>query len=781
MKEEYEDDINNKINNSLEQYRLKEYISIDDIDYTTKKVRITSPHSIKAMNNLGIINEDLEYLTFEEYLSKNPELVGEEKKIQKFRYNHVDKIRKDLIEKVREQRMKIIEEEEQKKRKRSSSSKYRTNIVLDNINSKKFSEKDIKSFKRMRNINKTNLYNRLEMELKKELKSLINNEQTRRDNEKKMKYYDLLEKRLKYENKKRITDEEEKIQLEKEKDKRERKEEEERIQGLQDEEKYEQEQKIKNQKKQLKYFKKKKKEKEAFKNKLIELRNLEHEAIKEKNEQKQIRILKNLNKLTKERKRKRLNSEKNYRNKVKIVEENKKRIEEDIELKNQILIFKHRSQQLKLNKEEERRNREKKLYDDKIIKQLSQNNNNDWQMKLTQGTMDEMQIMELLNNTTFLNEREKKLKEILIKNEILKNKRKENIMNQIHEKERNIDITQSKKDYQNLIDKERRIIKKIDQDSRIKLITQYLLNKREDLREKLEKRNKKVEKFMGNKTNLIHRKREMFDKIMKESDLDNEQYEKILSKKSFDRKSFKSLGKIFPENENKWGISFLFYKNKFGTDNILFEPYEIYIKNNNNNAEKKEYGIKKCDFSFPTFKTIDYDYELTKVKQYFGKTSYMTKRINIYPKMIEKINMNKIYGFLEYKTIFIDYPFKAFGKIVGFIYSRVYYYMFKNYLYADNRYVLTDELIETIRYNYEKKGIILEHPEILCDVRKLQKIENSNGKIKTTFEENYIHFIPFEITSLNTTSKDFKRYIKIINTNIGGNYQIYNNEYSYYK
>ena len=549
MKEEYEDDINNKINNSLEQYRLKEYISIDDIDYTTKKVRITSPHSIKAMNNLGIINEDLEYLTFEEYLSKNPELVGEEKKIQKFRYNHVDKIRKDLIEKVREQRMKIIEEEEEKKRKRSSSSKYRTNIVLDNINSKKFSEKDIKSFKRMRNINKTNLYNRLEMELKKELKSLINNEQTRRDNEKKMKYYDLLEKRLKYENKKRITDEEEKIQLEKEKDKRERKEEEERIQFLKDEETYEQEQKIKNQRKQFKYFKKKKKEKEAFKNKLIELRNLEHEAIKEKNEQKQIRILKNLNKLTKERKRKRLNSEKNYRNKVKIVEENKKRIEEDIELKNQILIFKHRSQQLKLNKEEERRNREKKLYDDKIIKQLSQNNNNDWQMKLTQGTMDEMQIMELLNNTTFLNEREKKLKEILIKNEILKNKRKENIMNQIHEKERNIDITQSKKDYQNLIDKERRIIKKIDQDSRIKLITQYLLNKREDLREKLEKRNKKVEKFMGNKTNLIHRKREMFDKIMKESDLDNEQYEKILSKKSFDRKSFKSLGKIFPENE----------------------------------------------------------------------------------------------------------------------------------------------------------------------------------------------------------------------------------------
>ena len=549
MKEENEEDINNKNNNSLEQYRLKEYITIDDIDYSTKKVRITSPHSIKAMNTLGIINEDLEYLTFDEYLNKNPELIGEERKIQRVRYNHVEQIRKDLIERVREQRNKIIEEEDQKRQKRSSSSKYRTNIVLDNINSKKFSEKDIKAFKRMRNINKTNLYNRLERELMKELKSLINNEQTRRENEKIKKHSELLEKRLKYENMKRITDEEEKIQLEKEKDKRERKEEEERIQFLIDEEIDEKEIKEKYQKKQSEHFKRQRKKQEAYKNKLIKLRNLEHEAIKEKSEQKQIRILKNLNKLTKERKRKRLNSEKNYRNKMKIVEENKKQIEKDLELKNQILIFKHRSQQLKLNKEEDRRNREKKLYENKIIKQLSQNKNDDWQMKLSQGTIDEVQLMQMLNNTTFLNEREKKLKEILIKNEIIKNKRKENIMNQIHEKEKNIDITQAKKDYRNLIDKERRIIRKMDQDNRIKLITQYLFNKREDLREKLEKKDKKVEKFMGNKTNLIHKKREMFDKITKESDLDNEQYEKILSKKSFDKKSFKSLGKIFPENE----------------------------------------------------------------------------------------------------------------------------------------------------------------------------------------------------------------------------------------
>ena len=99
---------------------------------------------------------------------------------------------------------------------------------------------------------------------------------------------------------------------------------------------------------------------------------------------------------------------------MKIVEENKKQIEKDLELKNQILIFKHRSQQLKLNKEEDRRNREKKLYENKIIKQLSQNKNDDWQMKLSQGTIDEVQLMQMLNNTTFLNEREKKACEIIL-------------------------------------------------------------------------------------------------------------------------------------------------------------------------------------------------------------------------------------------------------------------------------------------------------------------------------------------------------------------------------
>ena len=129
------------------------------------------------------------------------------------------------------------------------------------------------------------------------------------------------------------------------------------------------------------------------------------------------------------------------------------------------------------------------------------------------------------------------------------NKRKENIMNQIHDKEKNIDRTQNEKDLENLIEKEKRLMKKMDQDTRVKLITQYLINKREDLRNELLERDRKVDNFMRNKTGLIHKKRNIYDEIMKENDLDNDKFEKIMNKKTFDKNSFKSFKEIFPDNE----------------------------------------------------------------------------------------------------------------------------------------------------------------------------------------------------------------------------------------
>ena len=74
----------------------------------------------------------------------------------------------------------------------------------------------------------------------------------------------------------------------------------------------------------------------------------------------------------------------------------------------------------------------------------------------------------------------------------------------------------------------------------------------------------------------------------------------------------------------------------------------------------------------------------------------------------------------------------------------------------------------------------MKHPEILCDVRRLTKIENKNEGKERIFEEVYLNLIPFELTSLNSTCKDFQKYIKNLNINNGGNYEIYKGENSYY-
>ena len=549
MAEVPENSNHNKNDKNIEESKAKEYVSIEDINEFTKKVRITSPRSIKAMNNLGINNQDLEYLTYQEYLNKNLELIGESNRMKKVIYEHIENIRKGLINQVRAAREKIITEDKQT-RKRSLSSKNRKTMDLSNksktVNSLKFSEKDLKAFKRMKNINKTNLFNRMELELKKELKNIINNEQEEKQNELKKRNARKLEKKIRIESKKRMTEEEEKEKLAKEIDKKQRKEEEKRIENLIKEEEDEiiRKHHIQLAEEDQKEYGKKKQE--MYKQKLHKLRFLEHQAILEKNQQKQTKVNRNLIKLMKERKRKRLNSEINFKNRMRKVEENKRKLEEDIELNNQLLLYKQKAQQQKREKEEARKNREFKLYQKRLI---SQGMNEDWQTLLKTKTLNNDQIWEIFNKTHFFNEKEKKQKETLMKNEILINKRKENIMNKINEKGRNIERSQNEKDYYNLVKSEQNILKKLDKDNKVKLYTQYLINKREDLREDLNERDKRIENFMKNKVNVIHKKKDIYEKITKEKDLDNEKFERIMNKKSFDKKSFNYFRQIFPENE----------------------------------------------------------------------------------------------------------------------------------------------------------------------------------------------------------------------------------------
>ena len=355
-----------------------------------------------------------------------------------------------------------------------------------------------------------------------------------------------VERKRKIDNLKKMTDEAEKERMAKLLDKQQRKNEEKRIQDLIDEELAEIKLKKLNQKEEREHKKNNELKREEYKKKLTQLRDLEHKAVVEKSEKRQRKVRDNIIRLMKKKRKDRINSEINFKNKMKIVEENKKKLEEEFEINNQILLYKQRVQQERKERDEERKNKELKLYQKRII---SQGKNNDIEMLFQQKNLDENQMMQFLNNMQFFNEREKKQKETLIKNEILLNKRKANIMNKINEKGRNIERTQYEKDYNYLIDKEKKLIKKLDKENKVKLMEQYLINKRENLRKEQYKRDKKVNKFMRNKTGIIQKKKLIYEEMMKEKDEENDRIEKILNKKILDEKSLNSFRGLFPENE----------------------------------------------------------------------------------------------------------------------------------------------------------------------------------------------------------------------------------------
>ena len=154
-------------------------VSINDINEYSKNIRINSPRSKIAMNKLGISNEELEYMTFKEYLQKNPQLIGQSKELRKIKYDYTEELRKKKINQIKIVRNELTDKELASFQRRCLSSKHRTkNLELESPKKKNsfisnFSDKENKLFNRMRNINKTELFNRMQLELKKELDNFL--------------------------------------------------------------------------------------------------------------------------------------------------------------------------------------------------------------------------------------------------------------------------------------------------------------------------------------------------------------------------------------------------------------------------------------------------------------------------------------------------------------------------------------------------------------------------------------------------------------------------------
>ncbi len=92
-------------------------VSLENCDFTKKKNRLTSPHSLMACELIGVTEEDLTKITLEEYIRKFPESQYLQKELQEERYNHYEESRQKLIDEAKQKREELMKEEEDPKNK----------------------------------------------------------------------------------------------------------------------------------------------------------------------------------------------------------------------------------------------------------------------------------------------------------------------------------------------------------------------------------------------------------------------------------------------------------------------------------------------------------------------------------------------------------------------------------------------------------------------------------------------------------------------------------------
>ena len=71
----------------------KEKISLENYNYESKNNRLTSPLSIQACKLQGVTEEDLLYITFEEFIQSHPDCMNLPKEFQQERYDNFEQNR----------------------------------------------------------------------------------------------------------------------------------------------------------------------------------------------------------------------------------------------------------------------------------------------------------------------------------------------------------------------------------------------------------------------------------------------------------------------------------------------------------------------------------------------------------------------------------------------------------------------------------------------------------------------------------------------------------------
>ena len=109
----------------------EEKITLENFNYENKGPQLNSPHSLKAIQTLGIEEKQLKKLSFEEYISSNFEAKKISSDLQKERYDNYLQKHEELINKAKEKRNQLISEKEEEKDKQTENKIYHCELHDD--------------------------------------------------------------------------------------------------------------------------------------------------------------------------------------------------------------------------------------------------------------------------------------------------------------------------------------------------------------------------------------------------------------------------------------------------------------------------------------------------------------------------------------------------------------------------------------------------------------------------------------------------------------------------
>lgn len=558
-------------NNKNENPHLKEtkqaLITISDLDFNDHdRIKINSPRSLLALKYAGLTQEELYFISFDEFVTISPDIKKLPKEMQIKRFDFYETHRKNKIKEVIELREKIIEKEQ--KKLSYSEELNKSSLTLSSQNKKRSTSvnNDIKRLEKIKAKNETELLNMIQNEIKKKLIVKRAEEKIQIQREIQKKFMEEQEKKNQEELKKK-----EKIENEKKK------------KMLEEEKKLEKLEKERQRKEQELY----KKEKEDEENRLKELRKKHEEEEKKKKEyQEKLELMYEENRIKREQKQKELEiknkerqdyleyqricklKEQEEQNKLKKrkIEKNRKNLENKLnhiriqylQKENESKIKKERWDQNKLMKLQQQH--EKALKKEEQIKQINFKNQSLEKEKLEkfnakqeqinlkrQKLAEEMEKEQRLKNLKHQMKREQCVKALENNEEIIQQK-KENVLKKIEEKNKILQNVMKEKEKQLLIRKEEHNKKEFLKNENIRRMNLKNEFFKEKTLSQINERDIKIEELKHEKMQIAKEKMKIQNEISAKKIEYTEIIQNLLQKNTLDAETLKPFKNLFPNN-----------------------------------------------------------------------------------------------------------------------------------------------------------------------------------------------------------------------------------------